>query len=54
MLYGSQRTLPVETPHLVQDGLEPDAMLVDRPQFNGGVREGSGHLAQQRTQMCLE
>jgi hypothetical protein len=41
----SQRTPPIDTPRLVQDGLEPNAMLVDRSQLDGGVREGPGHLA---------
>ena len=47
-------TLPVDTPDLVQDGLEPNAMFVDRPQLDGGVGKGRGHLAQQRAKTRLE
>src|SRR5262245_52917877 len=54
VLHGSQRTLPVGTPDLVQDGLETDAVFVDRPQFDSGLGESTGHLAQQRAQMDLE
>jgi hypothetical protein len=37
VLHGSQPTLPLDAPGLVQDGLEADAMLVDGPQLDGGV-----------------
>jgi hypothetical protein len=50
----SERALAVKTPDFVQDRLQPDAVFVDRPELDGCLREGSGHLAQERTQPRLE
>ena len=54
VLHGSEGTLAVDTPDLVQDGLQANAVFVDRPQLDGGVGEGRRHLAQQRAQTRLE
>jgi hypothetical protein len=54
VLHRRKRTLPVDTPGLVQDGLEPNAVFVDRPEFDGGVGEGRGHLTQEWAKMRLE
>lgn len=48
VLHGRSWALPIETPDLVQDRLEPDAVLVDRPQFDLCLRKGGRHLPQQR------
>jgi hypothetical protein len=45
MLHGDEGTLPVNTPELVQDGLESDAVFVSGPQLNDAVRERRGDLA---------
>jgi hypothetical protein len=37
----------------VKNRLEPNAMLVDRPQLDRRLREGCRHLAQERTQTLL-
>jgi len=37
MLHGGQGTLPVGTPHLVEDRLETNAVYVDCPQLDGTV-----------------
>ena len=50
----SEGTLPVDTPDLVQDGLEPNAVFVHGPQLDERLRKGRGHLAQQRAQTRLE
>ena len=34
VLHGSEGALAVETPHLVQDRLQPDAVFVDRPELD--------------------
>ena len=39
VLDGRQWTLAVETPHFVQDGFQPDAVFVDRPEFDVRRRE---------------
>src|SRR5258706_9501905 len=46
--------LAVETPGLVQDRLEADPVLVDRPEFDLGVRESRGDRLQQRPQVFLK
>src|SRR5258708_13292439 len=51
MLDRGQRALAVNTPDLVQDGLEANAMLVDRPELNLRVREGDRHLPQHGAQV---
>jgi hypothetical protein len=51
MLDRGQRALAVNTPDLVQDGLEANAMLVDGPELNLRVREGDRHLPQQGAQV---
>jgi hypothetical protein len=51
-----ERALPVETPDLVQDRLQADAMFVrevDGPQLDAGLWEGGGDGAQQRPQFFL-
>jgi len=54
VLDGSDGTLLVQAPDLLQDGFQPDAMFVHRPHLNTRPREGGRHLAQQRTQTRLE
>jgi hypothetical protein len=54
MLYRSSRALAVETPDFVQDRFQADAMLVDGPQFDLAVREGSRDRSQQRPQVFFE
>jgi len=54
VLHGSEGTLSVDTPDVVQDGLEPDAMFVDGPQLDTRLRNCRRHLAQQETQTRLE
>lgn len=54
VLHRSQGTLAVKTPHVPQDGLQPDAMFVDGPEFDSGTRERRRDLAQQRAQARLE
>lgn len=50
MLHRRDRSLPVETPDLLEDGLEANAVLVDRPQLDRRVRESGCHLPQQWAQ----
>jgi len=45
------RALPVERPGLLEDGPEPDPVLVHRPQLDRRRREGRLHLAQERPQL---
>jgi hypothetical protein len=47
MLDRSERALAVKAPDLVQEWLEADAMLVDRPDFDLGVRKRGRSLPQQ-------
>ncbi len=54
VLHGSEGTLPVETPDLVQDRLEPDAVFVDRPELDLRVREGGRDLAEERAELFLK
>src|SRR5260221_6197815 len=51
MLDRGQRALAVNTPGLVQDGLEATAMLVDRPELNLRVRKRSRYLLLQGAQV---
>jgi hypothetical protein len=44
----SQRTLPIETPNRAQDGLQPDAVFVDRSKLDDAVRERGGDFAYER------
>jgi hypothetical protein len=48
VLHRGNGALAVETPDFVQDWLEPDAMLVDRPQLDLRLGEGGGDRAQER------
>jgi hypothetical protein len=54
MLHRGEGTLSVDTPDLLQDGLEPNAMLVDGPELDAGVGESRRHLMEQRAQTRLE
>src|SRR5260221_1071856 len=54
MLDRGQRALAVNTPDLVQDGLEANAMLVDRPELNLRMRKRSRYLPEQGAQVGLE
>jgi len=54
MLHWGGRALAVETPHLVKNRLEPNAMLVDRPQLGRRLGERRGDLTQERTQTLLK
>ena len=53
MLDRSQRTLAVDTPDFVQDRLQPDAVFVDRPEFDAGLREGGRDLPEERAEVFL-
>src|SRR5260370_11587393 len=54
MLHWRDGTLAVETPDLVQDRLAADPVLVDRPEFDLGVRESRGDRPQQRPHVFLK
>ena len=54
VLHWRQQTLPVETPHLAQNRLQPDAVFICRPQFHLGLGDRGGDLAQERAQARLE
>ena len=54
MLDRSQGTLLAQTPHLVQDGLEPNTVFVDGPELDHAVWKCRGDLAEQRAQTRLE
>ncbi len=54
VLHRRNRPLAVETPDLVQDGLQPDAMFVDRPELDVGLREGGGDHADERAELFLK
>jgi hypothetical protein len=54
MLDRSERALTVQTPHLAQDRFEPNAMFVDRPEFDGAVWKRGDHFAQKRAQSRFE
>ena len=47
------RSLPVETPDLLQDRLQPDAVLVGRPELDLGVGEGGGDGGDDRADLFL-
>ena len=49
-----ERALSVETPDLVQDRFQADAVLVDRPELDRGVRKRRRDLPQQRPQFFLK
>lgn len=53
VLNGGGGALPVEAPDFVQDGLQADAVLIDAPQLEGGLREGSRYLSQQGPEVFL-
>lgn len=40
MLNRRERPLTIETPDFVQDRLQPDAVLIDRPEFDLRLGEG--------------
>ena len=54
VLHRGERALAVETPDLVQDGLEPDAVLIGGPQLDLRLWEGRRDRAQQRSQLFLK
>lgn len=54
VLHWGERVLPVDTPGLVQKGLEPDAVFVHCPQLDDAVRECRGNFAQEGAQSRLE
>lgn len=54
MLDRSQWPLAIETPDLVQDGLEANAMFVHRPQFDLGLGKGGGYRLDERTELFLK
>ena len=53
MLHQRVRTLAVDTPDFLQDGLEADAVFIYRPQLNTRPWECRRRLAQQWTQTHL-
>ena len=46
--------LPVEAPDFVQDGFQPDTVLVRRPELDLGVREGGGDRLDERPEVFLK
>ena len=54
MLHRRQRALPVETPDFVQDGFQPDPVLVDGPELDGAVRVRRRDLAEERAELFLK
>jgi hypothetical protein len=54
MLDGGDGALAGQRPDSLEDRLEPDAVLVDRPQLNGRLAESGRNRAQQRAQPSLE
>jgi hypothetical protein len=48
------RPLSLGRPDPPQDRLEPDAVFVDRPHFDGGCRKRGRHLPQERPQFFLK
>ena len=54
MLDRRERALSVETPDLVQDRFQADAVLVDGPELDRGVGKRRGDLPQQRPQVFLQ
>src|SRR5260370_40539399 len=54
VLHRGEGALAVKTPDVVQDRLEADAVLVDRPQLDGRLWEGRCHVPQQGAQAGLE
>src|SRR5260370_38919336 len=53
VLHRSARSLSIATPHLVQDRLESDAVLVDGPELGLGVGEGGRDRLDERTEFFL-
>ena len=41
----SDRALITKRPYFMEDGLETNAVFIDRPQFDGCTGEGGRHLA---------
>jgi hypothetical protein len=54
MLHGGEGTLSVNTPDLLQDRFEADAVFVSGLYLDDAVRECSGDLTQERAQSRLE
>jgi hypothetical protein len=54
MLHRSERTLTVDTPHFVQNRLEPNPVRVDRQEVDLRLREGGRDLPQERSQPRLD
>jgi hypothetical protein len=51
MVHRGDGALPIETPHLVQNRFQPDALLVDRPEFDRGVGERGRDGADKRADL---
>jgi hypothetical protein len=51
MLDRGEKTLARHCPHLLEGGLEPDAMFVDGPQLDARLWESGRHLPQQGAEM---
>lgn len=49
----SQRALAIETPHLVQDGFQADAVFVGGPELDLRLGEGARDLAEERADLFL-
>ncbi len=54
MLDRREGALPVEAPDLVEDRLQPDAVLVNGPEFDLRLREGRGDGAEERPEVFLK
>jgi hypothetical protein len=50
VLHRRERPLAVETPDLVQDGLQSDAMFVDGPELDLGLGKGGGDSLNERAE----
>ena len=53
MLHRRERAVAIEAPHFVQDRLQPNAVLVNGPEFNGGLREGRSDRLDERAELFL-
>lgn len=54
MLHWRERPLAVETPDLLEDRLQANAVFVDGPEFDLGVGEGGGNRLDERTEVFLK
>ena len=53
VLHRRDRAFAAEAPDLLEDGLQPDAMLVDGPELDLRLGEGGGDRLDERTDLFL-